>query len=156
MVKTEKVIFLDIDGVMIPQRAALFLPQETSGTVSNFDPIATNMINSLIEKSNAKIVLTSTWRKKGYMTCIGLLQMNGIDPKHLHIDWRTDICNDTRTGQIETWLRRNPQVTHHVVYDDEHIGGFGLDVIRVSMNNGIGVQDYFDGLACLGIEHDWR
>lgn len=69
------VIFLDIDGVFVTQRSWLGTKKKKSGRASEFDPIAMEMIRKLCERTNSKIVISSTWRK------ISVLE-SGKEPKN--------------------------------------------------------------------------
>ncbi len=61
------VIFLDIDGVFVTHRSWLGSKVKRSGRLSEFDPIALEMVRKLCEKNSAKIVVSSTWRKISVM-----------------------------------------------------------------------------------------
>lgn len=125
MTTCTKVIFLDIDGPMIPLRA-YFLPDQTS-PVSVFDPCATSLLLRLIKDSGAQIVISSTWGLHGYGQCADLLKRNGIDPALMHKDWITPRkMSSYRVNEIQWWLDRHPEVTHYVAIDDE-----GLTVTMV-------------------------
>jgi hypothetical protein len=68
---SRNIVFLDIDGVMLPGRAILLPgnPKAISARLAKnfeesnptFDPIAVQMINNLITLADAKIVLNTTW-----------------------------------------------------------------------------------------------
>ncbi len=59
-----KILFLDIDGVLnsdrwfTEQQDGTFMPHE-----DKMDPKAVAVLNEIIEKSGAKIVISSSWRK---------------------------------------------------------------------------------------------
>jgi HAD domain in Swiss Army Knife RNA repair proteins len=116
-----KAILLDFDGPMIPMRAYC-LPNQTN-PFSMFDPVAAGMINRLIKFSGAKLVISSTWRYQGYVAICEVLSKNGIDPAHLHEDWRTQhsVGSSTRTQECVQWIKDHPEVTHHVAIDDEQL-----------------------------------
>ena len=56
------IVFLDIDGPMIPARA-LFMQEQTEGYPTRFDPCAVGLLNELCKRADAKIVIHSHWRK---------------------------------------------------------------------------------------------
>jgi hypothetical protein len=68
---SRNIIFLDIDGVMLPGKAILLpgnkqavvarLDKRFSDSNPTFDPIAIHMINSIVNKAEATIVLNTTW-----------------------------------------------------------------------------------------------
>jgi hypothetical protein len=116
-----KIIFLDIDGPMIPVRA-YFLAKPDSGTLSTFDPLASVMLNKLLEISGAKLVISSIKASSGYDEMVKLLEDNGISPSHMHEDWVTPRrMSSYRIHEICWWLEKHPEVTHYVAIDDENL-----------------------------------
>lgn len=133
-----KVIFLDIDGPMIPVRA-YHLPEQTK-PASVFDSIATALLNRLIKDSGAKLVISSTWRQLGREKVVAVLVKNGIDPTHLHEDWQTPLTwGSNRDREISLWLEDHPEVTNYVAIDDEQLH---VDIITFAVK-----ADTYDGLS---------
>jgi len=115
-----KIIFLDVDGPMIPVRA-YWLPNQTE-LVSAFDPVAVSLLNKLIAQSGAKIVMSASCRSKGLDFVRELLSKNSIDPVHLHDDWQTPRkLTSQRIHEIRWWLDNHPEITHYVAIDDEYL-----------------------------------
>lgn len=115
-----KIIFLDIDGPMIPMRA-FCLPDQTQ-PFSVFDPCAVAMLNKLLAISDAKIVISSTWGVLGRDQCVEVLQKNGINPKKLHKSWITPRkFSSSRCHEIKWWLDDHPNVVDYVAIDDEDL-----------------------------------
>lgn len=120
MTQPTKIIFLDIDGPMIPMRA-YHLPNQTS-PVSMFDPCAVAMLNRLLAFSQAKIVCSSTWGMMGYDRWMELLGKNGIDTSVVHKDWITPRrMSSYRINEIKWWLDEHPEVVDYVAIDDEDL-----------------------------------
>ncbi|PWC97726.1 HAD domain-containing protein [Azospirillum sp. TSO5] len=137
-----KVIFLDIDGPMIPGRA-YYLPENHGTLVTRFDPVAVAMVLRLLHLAPAKLVISSTWRKHGRERLAAGLACNGICPAHLHDDWSTGPHFDGpsgRTREIRSWLKRHPEVTHYVAIDDEDVALNGA--VRCSMEDGL-MKEHF-------------
>lgn len=61
----KKLLYLDIDGVVLPYRAYL-LPNQTEPVVSVFDPCAVSMLNEICKETGAKIVLHSSWIQSSF------------------------------------------------------------------------------------------
>ena len=117
----DKIIFLDIDGPMIPLRA-YFLPNQTKPIVSVFDPCAVSLLNKLIDDSKAKLVISSTWATQGMDRIREVLSDNGIDPTLLHNDWVTPRkLSSWRMNEISWWLRDHPEVVDYVAIEDEDL-----------------------------------
>lgn len=115
-----KVCFVDVDGPLIPTRA-YFLPNQTT-VVSIFDPCAVSLLLKIVEQSSAQLVVSSTWRSKGYDRCMELFEKNGISRNLFHTDWSTPRkMTSSRTQEICWWLAAHPEITHYVAIDDEHL-----------------------------------
>jgi hypothetical protein len=119
----KKVLFLDIDGVVLPNKAA-YLPNQTKPLWKIFDPCAVALLNNICHRSRWKIVIHSSWLRywtvhaeaynsvKDY--CIG----QGIKAGHFHDDaeCRSDIS--WRYDRVDEWLSRHPEITRYVILDD--------------------------------------
>ena len=117
---SSKVIFLDIDGPMIPVRAS-FLPNQTLIT-SVFDPCAVSLVNKLITISGASVVISSVRGDEGRSAMVQLLESNGISSTALHTDWVTPRkMSSYRCNEVRWWLDRHPEITHSVAIDDEDL-----------------------------------
>jgi hypothetical protein len=122
-----KVIFLDIDGVLVTTRTFIANHGEQL-----FDPIAAGMLRRCCTKGVA-IVISSTWRfyadMSGNSDCSTYnklhnnLTLEGLLP-YLHDDWKTvDLHRagvvQIRGDEITEWLSRHPEVTHYAIIDDD-------------------------------------
>ena len=114
-----KIIFLDIDGVFNSHRTCLALGGIPSGmkkkAVKFLDPLAISMVREICKLADAKIVLSSTWRKiRPFEEYAKEFNLPIID--------RTESCSDKghmRGYEIEDWLDKNPEVTHYAIIDDD-------------------------------------
>jgi hypothetical protein len=103
-----KVIFLDVDGVLVLWGSA-------------FDPTCMYNLKTIIDQTDAKIVVSSTWRLYGcYDQLLDGLDYYGID-KNRVIGKTPDISfnNVGRHVEILSWLSDNPQVKRYVIIDDD-------------------------------------
>lgn len=120
-----RIIFLDIDGPMIPVRAWVY--EKVTGKDDAFDPVAASFIRRLLDQTDTQLVISSTWRLHGKQCVEALLAANEIDPDRLHDDWRTPrLADQTRSDEIRDWLDRHPEIQHYVAIDDE-----SLDIVKV-------------------------
>lgn len=121
-----KIIFLDIDGVL--NHRAVFTPKTGPAVLC---PKAVARFRRLVERSGAKVVLSSTWRLGDPSTCryIAKLRSAGV-LDHAHEDWRTvrlpwplgasiAIDGPCRGDEIAEWLSRHPEITAYVIIDDD-------------------------------------
>lgn len=144
MTQPTKIIFLDIDGPMIPLRA-YHLPGQT-GPVSMFDPCAVSMLNRLLGISQAKIVCSSTWGMMGYERWMNLLGKNGIDPNVVHEDWITPRkMSSYRIHEIKWWLDEHPEVVDYVAIDDEDLAmDFVPKAVKCDAYEGFSWRNYLE------------
>jgi hypothetical protein len=138
-----RVIFLDIDGVLNSEAFALKLEEKhrqlghTSDTscdcfmlYSHVDREAVARLNRLVDVTSAKIVVSSTWRKKFDVAELqsrlgdhGLVgEIIGVTPD----GYKTDELRDSlghgvrifRGHEIDFWLQQHPDVERFVILDD--------------------------------------
>jgi hypothetical protein len=126
-----KVIFLDIDGVLNCNST-----RERIGGIYFVEDDKIEILQEIIEYTDAKVVLSSTWRigwemmqndpnyhDKHFEMLRDKLQEHGIQ-----LYDRTPIMSGEHRGrEIDEWLRCHPNVESFVILDDdsdmdEHIG----------------------------------
>lgn len=115
-----KVLFLDIDGVMISQQwiKALYRSTLKGKLVKEFCPICiSNLIEVLQAHPDVKIVVHSSHRKgKTVEQLKAYFESQGIPEKFIYD--KTD--DQYRKGDsIGSWLDQHPEVTTFVIVDDE-------------------------------------
>lgn len=117
----DKIIFLDIDGPMIPSRA-YNIDDQTRPIVMKFDPCAVALLRIFCEQRGWKIVLHSSWIKHrihgGKQTYAHCLEQ-GFKPEHFHENAWCDEYEDWRYTRVSKWLAAHPDVTKYLILDDE-------------------------------------
>ena len=126
-----KIIFLDVDGVLNSWSYFKKLEDESKEDFITFgvDPNAVLLLNEIVEKTNAKIVVSSTWRLNHYQELLNLLNKNGLKNVDSVIIGKTDKngCYDCLRGNlILKWIKDNKCIigcNHHeyknyVILDD--------------------------------------
>jgi len=121
-----KIIFLDIDGVLNPVRFMNILHKmrkelgkgvKTEDNYGQyFAPWCVDALNKIIKETDAKIVITSTWRR--FLKLPDLIQMwkdRGLPGEIYDV---TDILNLMRGEEIQQWLLENT-VDSYVIIDDD-------------------------------------
>lgn len=109
----DSVIFLDFDGVLAPVTDADEDTRDGYGIVFNAE--CAKNLNSLIETTNAKIVVTSSWRQ--YLSLWKLRMMWRRRNMLGEIVDVTPVMSIYRGNEIDAWLRRNRPM-RYVIIDD--------------------------------------
>lgn len=114
-----KILFLDIDGPMIPGRAYVMAGQ-TGPIVKTFDPVAVGLLNMICQNKGWRIVIHSSWIKvfggqETYDHCIA----QGLKPQYFHKDAWCDETIHWRYTRVAKWLVEHPDVTRYHMIDDE-------------------------------------
>lgn len=141
------ILFLDIDGVLLPGRA-YYMASQTDPEVSRFDPCVVGMINRLCVELDARVVVHSNWRR----TYEGSLRQHfiaeGIGPHHLH---EHVLCpmkfSSTRWHDICAWLEMHPEVSPEdffILEDEECPPGWqhADRVVRCDFDEGLTVAQF--------------
>ena len=149
-----KVIFLDHDGVIClsgnwgsrfkkQQKERKKLSQDVmsmpvDARFDNFDKKAIKVLNEILEKTGAEIVVSSDWKNwcsveemGDYYESQGIIKRpidftgNMIDGEKVtwHRNWDLE---GTRSLEIKEWLNEHPEVTHWVAIDDLNMAKTGL------------------------------
>jgi hypothetical protein len=134
-----KIIFLDIDGVLNCDKTPN--PRKFPYIV---DKKLLERLNRLLERTKAKVVLSSSWR----CDPVGLLAA-----KHWGVPF-IDVCPDRpkspRGKEMLTWLAEHPRVTRFAIIDDEDDELDDLPLFQPSSKTGItpaivkGVEKYLN------------
>jgi hypothetical protein len=135
-----KVLFLDIDGVLNCEKTPN--PREFPYIV---DKKLLARLKKLLERTGAKIVLSSSWR----CDPVGLFAA-----KHWGVPF-IDVCPDKprspRRNEMLAWLAAHPKVTRYAVIDDEDDELDDLPLFQPSATTGLtpeiakAVEKYLNG-----------
>lgn len=144
-----KILFLDIDGPMIPARAYVMAGQ-TKPFVRIFDPCAVGLINELCEKRGYKIVLHSSWiRIEGGQQTYDHCIFQGLKSEHFHEDAWCDENTNWRYTRVAMWLKAHPETTHYLIMDDKpYEDNFNNDHVEhpKDMEDHLVLIDFQDGI----------
>ncbi|MBE6146455.1 MAG: hypothetical protein E7171_07515 [Firmicutes bacterium] len=116
------IIFLDIDGVLNSHRKLIEVYKKThkphSGYNYPFDEICLNNLKELVEKTNSKIVITSSWRKdeEGRNKIIQTLKNYSLDQ---YIIGYTPILHQKRGIEIKSYLDTLETQPNFIILDDD-------------------------------------
>lgn len=138
-----RVIFLDVDGVLNCQTTL-----QNAKRSDVVDPEMVGRLNKIIEATDAKVVLSSTWRLifgtdktfNDYLIPAGFVgEVIGETP-NLNIRIGGNI---PRGREIRAWLKQHPEVDQFIILDDvNNMDGLQDHLILTSfMNEDGGLQD---------------
>ena len=127
-----KIIFLDIDGVLNCDRYII----EHNCRGIGIDPTRMLLLADIVQASDAKIVLTTSWRKhwsENPEECDDMgIEINETFAEHgLSIYSKTPHLYYSREQEILSWLEDHPEVTRFVVIDDMWLKDDALDAYFV-------------------------
>lgn len=143
----DKVIFLDIDGVM---NNASTRPDERRGLVAWLDPSNVEVLNRLVRATGAVVVVSSTWRVsmpldelRGHFAAAGCLAEIA--------DYTPDIDGYHRDHEIAAWLAGQPlPPRRYAILDDQHtMDALPGKLVRINQYRGLCERDVPDVLALL-------
>jgi hypothetical protein len=114
---SERVLFLDIDGPMIP--TTMMLGNPMASFERKFPATTIGAVNYLCKKSGAKIVLNTTHNiSHDDVPDIEIaLAEHGLNPDHFHEDIKTSYPVNGRGGAVAAWLSTHPGVDW-LAFDD--------------------------------------
>ena len=144
-----KVIFLDIDGVLV-NRASLF---QRSGGTSTASPGCISALNRIISSTGAEVVISSSWR----------LDMTMAELRRKLRSWgvrgrlydKTPFMRSTpRSGEIQAWIEAQQQrkgpIESFVILDDEtSMDGLAAQLVTTLFDDGLTEQDADHAIAIL-------
>lgn len=137
----KKLIFLDIDGVLNDELTGLY--QSTDGYWPEIKPDCVKAFNRIIRATEAKIVLSSSWRYhilNGNMSLHGffvLLRSHGVRGELVGHTRESSDSLEPRWIQIKDWLKdnRSDEFRRCCILDDDP-SAFGGIVSGVQTGNG--------------------
>jgi hypothetical protein len=133
--KNVNVIFLDIDGVLNSRRFLDQLDPEER-TDDSLDPQAVARLNRIAERTQAKIVISSTWRIIDPLERIlDILQSHGFKGE---IVGKTPVLSGPRGHEIQAWVTEHREVKSFVILDDRSdMDGVSKRLIQTTMADGL-------------------
>lgn len=138
-----KVIFLDIDGVLNHEQHYKWLmetdeptPMQRTYPYTEFNPESCRLLKEIIWETNAKIVVSSSWRLAGEDRLKLLFKNLGLP----NIYSTTPCLNTARGIEIDAWLATHPEVDGYIILDDDE------DMNAEQMPFFIKTNPYEDGL----------
>lgn len=112
-----KIIFLDIDGVLNHEKwYSETVGNKNVGYNGNIDPFSVSLINEIIDKTDAKIIISSTWKFDFTSTCTKLYEAGLINGSI--IDKTPNYQYGVRGNEIKGSIDIN-KIKQYVILDDD-------------------------------------
>ena len=128
-----KAIFLDIDGVVCLHSA------KTPNDEEIFDADSCRRLKEIIDATDCKLVLTSSWRLYSESIRSMFFQFKKYGIYKEHFLGRTPLCGE-RGNEIMAYLKSHPQIVNYIALDDQlfYRSKFPKDrLIRTHVETGI-------------------
>jgi len=116
-----RVLFLDIDGVLnskpyfIERGPGWMIDREQADDI---DPAAVRLLNTLIARTGAAIVISSTWRYFGQQAVTEMLKARGLEGAVIGVTPRSE--HGVRGREIQQWLANaDAPIESFVILDDD-------------------------------------
>ena len=155
-----KIIFLDLDGVVNSHefwgRRGKRAPDMDWWT-HQFDEAAIQLINLIVEKTGAKIVISSTWRILNTLPELRhMLSFKGLVADIIDVTPRGHQSEDGRIyrgGEIQTWMDvQFEEIESFVIIDDDsdmlHLAPYH---VKTSMTTGITMTEVERAIEMLNV-----
>lgn len=156
----EKYLFIDFDGVLNNSRCAKELRKEGIDPFDKFgamfDPNTITNLENIIERTNCKIVLSTSWRNEGLMRMRSLWkdrnlpgEIFSMTPILLSTTYQNSQNGEmfcipelnAKALEINAWLQQNAtKPSNYVILDDEN-------VFFQSQQEHLVLTDEYDGLT---------
>eukprot|EP00980_Cylindrotheca_fusiformis_P008163 scaffold1729_cov117-Cylindrotheca_fusiformis.AAC.1 len=115
----KKLIFLDIDGVVLPFP---FNESNTPGEGFLFPTCTMDPFKRLLQVTEAKVVLSSTWRTQPSFVEDILADFKKHEiPVTTFFSMTDTNVHSERQWEIQQWLENNPSVGYWLALDDEEL-----------------------------------
>ncbi len=117
-----KILFLDFDGVL----NSIKYIRRCSCEGLCIDPLRMHLLKKIIDATNAKIVLTTSWREH-WDECDSLCddigkEINRIFEEYsLKIYSKTPVLRYHRENEIEEWIEKNGPIENFAILDDQFL-----------------------------------
>lgn len=147
------VIFLDVDGVLNSINELMRIYEKTHKSYSGFDfPFDENCLKNLkylVENTNSKIVISSTWRKSKNGIKILLEKLKEYDLDKEVIGY-TPVLNNNREKEIKEFILRFNQDINFIILDDiSNLGDLNNYLITINSQCGLTQENVEEGMKKL-------
>jgi hypothetical protein len=148
-----KVLFLDFDGVLNSHK---FL-RAASGGMDRLDPAAVKRLNTIVARSGAKVVISSTWRiKRSLAELRATLAALGFEGEV--IDKTPELPSAgygdpflARCEEIQAWISgRSEPLESFAILDDAYLEAVVQFLVQTELETGLSDEHVAAALEILG------
>lgn len=108
------------------------------------------LIQEVLHRADAKLVISSSWRRSGIAECANILGDAGIRNR-LHDDWRTEVVGGCpRAVEILSWVAEH-DVEEWIAIDDMHMPLPEQNFVQCTLDDGFLMQHYIEACTKLGV-----
>lgn len=161
-----RVVFLDIDGVLNSRRwMALRGRKEVGASTAaahSLDPSAVGLLNELVVRAHADVVISSTWRHGGLFHVTASLVARGFIGHVAGMTPETGEHLRTRGDEIRAWLddwsvgHEAPLESFVILDDDDDMGALARHLVQTSFAEGLQREHVERAVAHLEETSTWK
>lgn len=157
-----RVVFLDVDGVLNSDRYFEEFPWPEGASwwsAAAIDPCAVARVNTIVSRADARVVLSSSWRKRASRDELcALLRSRGLERSLLSLTpslYRTpDGARLTRGDEVLSWLATSLAAgttvdAYVILEDEEELGELEARCVRTDSRVGLTDADVERALTML-------
>ena len=149
---SNKIIFLDVDGVLNSQSYLLGC-KENDNSEREIDEECVKNLKTIVDKTGADIVLSSTWRRMKDDHKLAIHLNTILDKYGLHISGKTPWIHGNRPEEIKVWLdnyiSKGNRIKSFVILDDE----FYDEYKKYGLENNVVKTSFYEENGGLRMEH---
>lgn len=139
--ESQRVIFLDIDGVLAPIRRW--------DRYGDLDPACVGVLNEIVARGGADVVVSSTWRHSRTVTQLQtMLDVGGFTGRVLD-KTPTGTPGASRGEEIALWLARHPVHGCAIIDDHADMGELRSHLVQTHPARGLQPGDVARAVALL-------
>src|SRR6266566_7995933 len=117
-----KALFLDVDGVL---NSRAWMIRCAGVNLLGVDPEAVARVQEIVDRTGAKVVLSSTWRLINTLVSLLLHSKVPVFDRTPNLVRQAGNPDFPRSDEIEAWLAAHPEVTAWAILDDDEDAGYG-------------------------------
>ena len=129
-----KIIFLDIDGVLVSYKSACQF-----GHYRTFLPSSVDALNHILESTGAQIVISSAWRiQHDFNELKAIFSQQGIDSSKI-IDTTPRTASRLRGDEIGSWLKtfEGAVKSFIIIDDDSDMTDYPDQLVKTTFEDGL-------------------